>query len=174
MAKDFGDILNQWEAETAKPFGKKRITKIKKAESEKRKTEKLEEKPSKRKTLSINQKQEIWLRKYGVINKDAEAKQPQRLQSFVRPEKLKIDDTIDLHGMTEKEAELALHSFFMQALSKGFKKVLIIHGKGNHSKDEPVLKKLVQRFLEENPNAGRSGKEKAENGGSGATWVMLK
>ncbi|MEL3909025.1 MAG: Smr/MutS family protein [Treponemataceae bacterium] len=169
MAKDFGDILTQWEAKTAKPFGKKRIAKLKTVKSKENQAIK-----PKAKTSSIKQKQEAWLQKYGVIDKDAEAKYSQKQKNFVRPEKIKIDDKIDLHGMTEKEAESALHSFFMQALSKGFKKVLIIHGKGNHSKDEPVLKKLVQRFIEKNPNAGRSGRAKAENGGSGATWVILK
>jgi DNA-nicking Smr family endonuclease len=53
---------------------------------------------------------------------------------------------------------------------------MIIHGKGIHtSGTDPVLGKLVRSFIERDKRCGASGhpKNKAE-GGTGATWVILK
>jgi DNA-nicking Smr family endonuclease len=53
-------------------------------------------------------------------------------------------------------------------------KVLLIHGKGNHSEGEAVLKRAVLQFIEKCPYAGESGQPNVELGGNGATWVLLK
>jgi len=86
----------------------------------------------------------------------------------------KPDAELDIHGQTRDEAWLALEMFFNRAREKEFEKVLIIHGKGNHSANEPVLKRLVMDFIERCPFAGESGRGKASAGGEGATWVLLK
>lgn len=166
MKDTFGDVLAQWEANTAKPYGKKKIAKD-------RRQNKINEK-NPEKINSINQIQEAWLRKYGVFDKDAEFEQNSEPKNYIKPEKLKIEAEIDLHGMTSDEAETALEAFFADSVARNYKKVLIIHGKGNHSANEPILKKLVQSFIERNKHAGKSGNEKALNGGGGATWVLLK
>ncbi|MCL2067529.1 MAG: Smr/MutS family protein [Treponema sp.] len=86
----------------------------------------------------------------------------------------KPDDVLDIHGLTRDQAWLSLDSFFERGRSSGFEKLRIIHGKGNHSKDEAVLRKTVLDFIEQCQFAGESGYEKASGGGSGATWVLLK
>jgi len=86
----------------------------------------------------------------------------------------KPDAELDIHGQTRDEAWLALETFFNNAREKELEKVLIIHGKGNHSADEPVLKRVVMDFIERCPFAGESGRGKASAGGEGATWVLLK
>jgi len=86
----------------------------------------------------------------------------------------KPDAELDIHGQTRDEAWLALETFFNNAREKELEKVLIIHGKGNHSADEPVLKRVVMDFIERCPFAGESGRGKASTGGEGATWVLLK
>jgi DNA-nicking Smr family endonuclease len=86
----------------------------------------------------------------------------------------KPDAELDIHGQTRDEAWLTLETFFNNAREKEFEKVLIIHGKGNHSANEPVLKRVVMDFIERCPFAGESGKGKAATGGEGATWVLLK
>ncbi len=88
--------------------------------------------------------------------------------------RIPIEDVIDLHGMTRAEAEKALNSFFDSAVRSGYRKVLIIHGKGNHSSGEGVLLKWVKKYLDNRPEAGKRGFADKENGGRGATWVMLK
>ena len=85
----------------------------------------------------------------------------------------KPDVSIDLHGLTGDEAWAALEAFFQESFKKGFEKVLIIHGKGNHS-DEGVLRDLCRRFVETCSFAGESGYSQPRNGGKGATWVILK
>ncbi len=85
-----------------------------------------------------------------------------------------IDARIDLHGMTKAEAQNALDDFFRTARRKGFRKVLVIHGKGNHSAGGGVLSKWIKTYLERCPYAGKNGYAKRDNGGRGATWVMIK
>jgi len=90
----------------------------------------------------------------------------------------KPDASIDLHGMNREEAWTALKVFFENSRREGCEKLLIIHGKGNHrntvSYNEGVLKDLSKHFIETCPYAGESGLSSAREGGSGATWVILK
>lgn len=87
---------------------------------------------------------------------------------------MKPQSELDLHGMTLEQAEIALNSFFAAALQKGIEKILIIHGKGKHSKNGGVMRDFVKTFLENHPNAGESGYNKNSVGGTGSTWVILK
>ncbi|OHE68497.1 MAG: DNA mismatch repair protein MutS, partial [Treponema sp. GWC1_61_84] len=84
------------------------------------------------------------------------------------------DATIDLHGLTRDEAWLRLSAFFADARRMGAEKVLVVHGKGNHSEGESVLKRTTREFVERCPFAGESGQAEVRLGGSGATWVALK
>jgi len=86
----------------------------------------------------------------------------------------KPDAQIDIHGKTGEEAWAALDAFFADSREKSREKVMVIHGKGNHSKGEAVLKRVVMDFIERCPFAGESGKGKASAGGEGVTWVLLK
>jgi DNA-nicking Smr family endonuclease len=87
------------------------------------------------------------------------------------------DASINLHGFTRDEAWNALDSFFNDANTKGLEKLLVIHGKGNHTVtegQEAVLKKTVRDFIERCPFAGENGNSSGSSGGSGSTWVLLK
>jgi len=104
-------------------------------------------------------------------------------ESDVRPDKAELrrrlremdpQEEVDLHGYTVREARIVLDRFFREAARRGLKKVLIIHGKGKHSRDLPVLSRFVMQYLEESSAAGESGPAKKNMGGSGATWVILK
>ena len=94
--------------------------------------------------------------------------------SKAQVEALPVDAVLDLHGLTAAGAEESLSRFFRDAASRGLAKVLVIHGKGNHSEGEPVLKRTVLRFLETSPLAGRHGTADRRLGGGGAVWVLLK
>ena len=84
------------------------------------------------------------------------------------------DAELDIHGLNRDEAWLSLNTFFDNAKKNEMEKVLIIHGKGNHSLSEPVLNRMVLEFIEQCPYAGESGRGKANIGGNGATWVLIK
>jgi len=88
--------------------------------------------------------------------------------------RLRPQATLDLHGRLAAEAEEAIEAFLRDAARNGLEKVLIIHGKGNHSSGAPVLKAATRRVLESSPLAGRFGPADKDQGGSGATWVLLR
>jgi DNA-nicking Smr family endonuclease len=117
-----------------------------------------------------------WLSANGVQDKDGEEndKQASAQDKRRRLRNKKPDAELDIHGKTSDEAWLVLETFFGEAREKGHEKLLIIHGKGNHSSGEAVLKRVVMDFIERCPFAGESGRGKAAAGGEGATWVLLK
>jgi len=117
-----------------------------------------------------------WISVNGVQNKDIEDrdKQVSAQEKRRRLRNKKPDAELDIHGKTRDEAWQELEVFFGDAKEKGFEKIIVIHGKGNHSAGESVLKRVVMDFIERCPFAGESGKGKAAAGGEGATWVLLK
>jgi len=82
--------------------------------------------------------------------------------------------SLDLHGMTAREAEDAIGAFLRDSARRGLEKVLIIHGKGNHSDGAPVLRAATRRALESSQLAGRFGSADRSEGGTGATWVLVR
>lgn len=85
---------------------------------------------------------------------------------------------IDLHGLTKDEAKPALEKFIVDSKLAGHRCVLVVTGRGLHSKDSiPVLKQSVQGWL----TRGRPAKHvlafcsaRPEDGGSGAVYVLLR
>jgi DNA-nicking Smr family endonuclease len=84
-------------------------------------------------------------------------------------------DSLDLHGYTVNEALAELEGYLKRCRRRGLRKVLIIHGKGNHSEDgESVLRREVRRYLRESPLCGECGIPQPALGGEGAVWVILR
>jgi DNA-nicking Smr family endonuclease len=81
---------------------------------------------------------------------------------------------LDLHGLSGVQAEQAIEAFVRDARDRGLSKVLLIHGKGNHSPGQPVLERVVRNFLEKSPYTGAFGKADRRLGGRGATWVRIR
>ena len=94
------------------------------------------------------------------------------IRSFLR--KLSPEAEIDLHGKTIDESERLLTSFVKESSGRGLRKILIIHGKGNHSPSGPILGLWVKQFLQSSSLCGETGHPDKRDGGSGATWVILK
>jgi DNA-nicking Smr family endonuclease len=121
----------------------------------------------------------VWLRRNGVYDKDADKPEtagtgesaPERRRRLLAK---RADAVLDLHGLTRDEAWCSLEDFFNSGKGQGFEKLLIIHGKGNHSPGEAILSRTVREFIERCPFAGESGHGSAVSGGSGTTWVLLK
>ena len=118
---------------------------------------------------------EAWLQNNEIYDKDSCLRNtPAPGENRSRLIHSQPDEILDIHGLTKDKAWMSLDLFFTRARSCGFKKLRIIHGKGNRSQGEAVLKLTVRKFIEQCSFAGESGYEKAANGGSGATWVLLK
>ncbi|MDR3161744.1 MAG: Smr/MutS family protein [Spirochaetaceae bacterium] len=117
-----------------------------------------------------------WLRKNPVYDKDAELDREQASGGERRRRLLakRADAALDLHGLSRDEAWEALEAFFEEGRRRGLEKLLIVHGKGNHSGGESVLKRTCRDFIERCSFAGESGHAPGNSGGSGATWVILR
>jgi DNA-nicking Smr family endonuclease len=87
---------------------------------------------------------------------------------------LRPQAALDLHGMTARQAEDAIAAFLRDAARRGLEKVLIVHGKGNHSGGAGVLRAVARRALESSQLAGRFGPAARADGGTGATWVLVR
>jgi DNA-nicking Smr family endonuclease len=90
------------------------------------------------------------------------------------PRKRAIEAELDLHGCTVEEARTRLDGFLRESRSRGLHKVLVIHGKGNHSKGGAVLRRAVWDYLEQHPLAGAMGRPEGRQGGHGAVWVIVR
>ena len=184
---DFGDILAQWEnqqkdaAKKQKESGKNQVS-HKKANAPTAEEKAMMNQKKAFNFVEENQKkinpQELWLRRYGVVDKDSLAEQEEARNRFKSRENivsLRPEARIDLHGLTKDAAWQRLDSFITECEAKKIKKVLIIHGKGNHSHgSDPVLGEMVRKFIEIDKRLGSSGHPDSSMGGKGATWVILK
>jgi len=88
-----------------------------------------------------------------------------------------IQTHVDLHGLSVEDAEEAFERFLKEALLSGKTAVLIIHGRGLSSREEPVLKTKVKEWLTSGPwrkwvIAFTSAR--ACDGGTGATYILLR
>lgn len=202
---DFGDILSQWDdlcaqEEKARQHGnnkpRPRLPNAPRLEQQEAgsggkpagnssgrtcpSSKKPSAEDSSRKVLPKVNPMDLWLRRYGVVDKDSlarETEERERSQNREYLKKLPIGAKIDLHGLTRDEAWERLDTFIGDCSRRGIQKVLIVHGKGHHSKEQSdvsVLSAMVRTFVELDRRLGASGHPDKKLGGSGATWVIIK
>ena len=95
--------------------------------------------------------------------------------------------SIDLHGLSLEEANDFVKTFINKSFKDGVRKLIIVTGKGLHSKNEAdpfvskdlsILKYSVPEFIKNNETLMKKIIEikeaKAKDGGSGAFYVYLK
>ena len=96
-------------------------------------------------------------------------------QQKMRRGKITIDARIDLHGMTQSEANQALSNFLYDCRVGGLRTVLVITGKGLGGGG--VLRAAVPRWLNESNNRKlirAFSHAVPKDGGVGALYVILK
>ena len=89
-----------------------------------------------------------------------------------------VQGHLDLHGMTREEAKAAVDDFLRRSRQGGKRCVLLVHGRGTHSKDQlPVLKEALRGWL----SSHRLGRQvlafataRPADGGAGALYVLLR
>ena len=180
---DMGDILAQWddikrqEKKLAREQEKSPQISHKKANAP-TKEERIIEKSKSNNQPQINP-MEYWLSRYGTVDKDKIAEENlewnrQKDREYVL--NMKPEAYLDLHGLHQEEARSRLDTFITECKSRKLRKVMVIHGKGIHTHGtDPVLGEVVRRFIEVDPRCGSSGHPKNKaNGGTGATWIILK
>ena len=95
--------------------------------------------------------------------------------------------SIDLHGYTLDQANIAIENFISQAFADKIGKLIVVTGKGLHSKNDKdpyvskdlgILKYSVPEFISNNQILMSMINDikdaKIEDGGSGAFYIFLK
>ena len=103
-----------------------------------------------------------------------------------KKENLKVR-SIDLHGYTLDEANKTVEDFINKAFSENINKLIVVTGKGLHSKNEKdpyvskdlgILKYSVPEFISNNESLismiNEISDAKIEDGGAGAFYIYLK
>jgi DNA-nicking Smr family endonuclease len=89
-----------------------------------------------------------------------------------------VQGHVDLHGMTRDEAKRAVEAFLRSSRNAGKRCVVVVHGRGLHSKDQlPVLKEALRTWL----STARFARHvlafataRPADGGAGAVYVLLR
>ncbi|HZH42623.1 MAG TPA: Smr/MutS family protein [Lysobacter sp.] len=104
---------------------------------------------------------------------------PPRAWQRLRRGEIAVQDELDLHGTTQRDAEALLRDFLHAAHRSGFGCVRIVHGKGRHLAEwvddggTPVLKNLVDRLLRQRSEVMAFHSAPPAQGGTGAVLVLL-
>lgn len=92
----------------------------------------------------------------------------------LRQGRLSIEARLDLHGLTTEQARSQLIAFMHQQEEAFHRHVLIIHGKGGHKGQPPVIKNLINRWLPQFSSVLAFHSALPRDGGTGAMYVLLK
>jgi len=89
-----------------------------------------------------------------------------------------VQGHLDLHGLTREEAKGAVDGFLRDARRAGKRCVVLVHGRGLHSKDQlPVLKEALRSWLGQHRFARHVlafATARPADGGGGAVYVLLR
>lgn len=97
-----------------------------------------------------------------------------RLFSDLRRGYIEPEAKLDLHGMRVIDARQAMARFLKQSVQNHRRCVIVIHGKGQGSKDQqPVLKQKTNQWLRQREEVLAFCSAPRWNGGTGATYVLL-
>ena len=87
----------------------------------------------------------------------------------MKPVRIPIEDTLDLHTFRPADIADLLDDYFTECLAAGITSVRIVHGKGRG-----VLRERVTGLLRRSPHVNSFKPAPPEAGGWGATLVELK
>ena len=86
-----------------------------------------------------------------------------------------IEDRLDLHGLTQEQAQKEVKAFIGRAAQKNFRHVLIITGKGRDGNG--ILREQVPMWLKDSPlcnHLNAISYAQPKDGGKGALYIRLK
>ncbi|MDG1773863.1 MAG: DNA endonuclease SmrA [Oceanicoccus sp.] len=97
----------------------------------------------------------------GVFKKLKQGKYPQ-------------EGRLDLHRMTVEKARTEVYNFIKEGAAYDLRSLIIVHGKGSHSKkDEALLKSYVNKWLPDMDEVQAFCSARPQHGGLGAAYVLL-
>ena len=86
-----------------------------------------------------------------------------------------IEDRLDLHGLSQEQAQKKVKAFIGSAVQKNFRHVLIITGKGRDG--HGILREKVPEWLKDAPlcyHLNAISYAQPKDGGTGALYIRLK
>jgi DNA-nicking Smr family endonuclease len=101
-----------------------------------------------------------------------------RVLRRLRKGEFSVQGHVDLHGLSRDEARPMLEAFLAAARAAKKRCVLVVHGRGLHSKDQmPVLKDALKRWMATARFARHVlafATARPHDGGAGAVYVLLR
>ena len=98
-----------------------------------------------------------------------------RLLKKLRRGDYAIQDELDLHGLIVSHAKQETHGFINECARDQVRAIRIIHGKGRNSNGRmPVLKNMLLGWLSKNQHVIAVCSTPANDGGTGAVYVLLR
>ena len=89
--------------------------------------------------------------------------------------KVPVEDRLDLHGLSQEQAQEEVKAFISSAVQKNFRHVLIITGKGRDG--HGILREKVPEWLKDAPlcyHLNAISYAQPKDGGKGALYIRLK
>lgn len=99
---------------------------------------------------------------------------PRRRLNQLKNGEIRWEARLDLHGLRPDAARESLCHFIDCQSRLGSRCLLIIHGKGSHQGEAPILKNHVNHWLTQLPHVLAFHSALARDGGSGALYVLLQ
>jgi DNA-nicking Smr family endonuclease len=102
---------------------------------------------------------------------------PPSLLRELRRGQLPIDGRLDLHGLAAEAARERVVEFLRTMRARGERSVLVIHGKGEHSRAGGVLRGEIAAWLSQGSareHVAAFATAREEDGGEGAVYVALR
>tara|TARA_B100001996_G_C18554861_1_gene552330 strand:- start:266 stop:703 length:438 start_codon:yes stop_codon:yes gene_type:complete len=137
-----------------------------------------------KKKFSVSSKDKIDWENFVSEMGDVSAKE---IDSSSKNLKLNEVKKLDLHGFTLDQANISVEKFIIESFNKGYRKLLIVTGKGSRSKsyDNPyiskklsILKHAIPDYIERNKNLSQKIIKiipaEIRDGGEGAFYIFLK
>ena len=137
----------------------------------------------KKKNFATSQDKKDWI-SFTKKMDDINAKKSDFLEKNINTNKVK---KLDLHGFSLIEANKIVKKFIIETFNNGYKKILVVTGKGSRSKsyDNPylseklsVLKYAVPEYINNDENLinkiRKISKASLKDGGEGAIYIFLK
>ena len=117
------------------------------------------------------------LARFGVTDKDRVRPGARSPATASKAGKPAFDRILDLHGLTSGQAERKLRAALAEAKRRGWKRMLVIHGRGTHSDpaEGAVLQNLVRTMLDGScrPLIRNFSGASPRHGGEGAVVVRF-
>nr|WP_072326040.1 Smr/MutS family protein [Marinospirillum alkaliphilum] len=100
---------------------------------------------------------------------------PLRTLQQLKKGQLEWQEGLDLHGYTIEAARAALSDFIRDGRARGYRCLLLVHGKSWNREDEvPSIKSHVNAWLRQMPDVLAFCSALPTDGGTGAVYILLR